>query len=101
MFQSKNNRYVTRSVDNTVPIETQFFLWSLIDDQVQNGNEMDYFQKFELKATENGQLVVHGQEEPDHVYLRRWEEEDCIPDLQLLEEEKVHCKVPAFPDYDH
>ena len=64
MFQSKNNRYVTRSVDNTVPIETQFFLWSLIDDQVQNGNEMDYFQKFELKATVNGQLVVHGQEEP-------------------------------------
>ncbi len=72
MFQSKNNRYVTRSVDNTVPIETQFFLWSLNDDQVQNGNEMDYFQKFELKATENGQLVVHGQEEP------KWSQETLL-----------------------
>ena len=64
MFQSKNNRYVTRSVDNTVPIETQFFLWSLIDDQVQNGNALDYFQKFELKATEIGQEILHIQEEP-------------------------------------
>jgi hypothetical protein len=50
--QSKNNRYVTRSVKEAVPKETQFFLWSLIDDQVQNGNALDYFQKFELKATE-------------------------------------------------
>ena len=64
MFKSKNNRYVTRGINEAVPQETQFFLWSLIDDQVQNGNEMDYFQKFELKATENGQLVVHSQEEP-------------------------------------
>ena len=38
MFQSKNNRYVTRSVAKDVPIATQLFLWSLIDDQVQNGN---------------------------------------------------------------
>ena len=64
MFQSKNNRYVTRSVDNTVPIETQFFLWSLIDDQVQNGNALDYFQKFELKATAKGQRILHSQEVP-------------------------------------
>ena len=64
MFQSKNNRYVTRSVDNTVPIETQFFLWSLIDDQVQNGNTLDYFQKFELKATAKGQRILHSQEVP-------------------------------------
>lgn len=64
MFQSKNNRYVTRSVNDTVPIEAQFFLWSLIDDQVQNGNTLDYFQKFELKATEIGQEILHSQEEP-------------------------------------
>ena len=32
MFQSKNNRYVTRGVDDSVPVETQFFLWlSCID----------------------------------------------------------------------
>ena len=37
MFQSKNNRDVTRSVVEDVPIATQLFLWSLIDDQVQEG----------------------------------------------------------------
>ena len=55
MFQSKKNRYVTRGVDDSVPVETQFFLWSLIDEQVQKGDEVDYFQKFELKISENGQ----------------------------------------------
>ena len=64
MFESKNNRYVTRSVAEDVPITTQLFLWSLIDDQVQNGNALDYFQKFELKATAKGQEIVHSQEEP-------------------------------------
>ena len=63
MFESKNNRYVTRSVAEDVPITTQLFLWSLIDDQVQNGNALDYFQKFELKATAKGQEIVHSQEE--------------------------------------
>ncbi|CZQ88968.1 Hypothetical protein Tpal_1074 [Trichococcus palustris] len=55
MFQSKNNRYVTRRVAEDVPIATQLFLWSLIDNQVQKGNALDYFQKFELKATAKGQ----------------------------------------------
>lgn len=64
MFQSKNNRYVTRSVAKEVPIATQLFLWSLIDDQVQSGNMMDYFQKFELKATEKCQEIRHSQEVP-------------------------------------
>ncbi|CZQ89005.1 Hypothetical protein Tpal_1079 [Trichococcus palustris] len=64
MFQIKNNRYVTKNVDDEVPIETQFFLWSLIDAQVQNGNTLDYFQKFELKATAKGQMILHSQEEP-------------------------------------
>ena len=64
MFQSKNNRYVTRGVDDLVPVETQFYQWSLIDEQVQKRNEVDYFQKFELKATEEGQEIFHSQEEP-------------------------------------
>ena len=64
MFESKNNRYVTRSVAEDVPITTQLFLWSLIDDQVQKGNTLDYFQKFELKAIEAGQEILHSQEVP-------------------------------------
>ena len=72
MFKSKNNRYVTRGINEAVPQETQFFLCSLIDDQVQNGNEMDYFQQFELKATEDGQHVVHSQEEP------KWSQETLL-----------------------
>ena len=64
MFESKNNRYVTRSIAEDVPITTQIFLWSLIDDQFSKGMQLDYMQKFELSATEAGQVIVHSQEEP-------------------------------------
>ena len=64
MFESKNNRYVTRSIAEEVPIATQIFLWSLIDGQVSKGIQLDYLQKFELKASAKGQEIVHSQEEP-------------------------------------
>lgn len=53
MFQSKDSCYVTRNVDFTVPKKMQFFLWGLIDNQVKKGNEMDYFQKFELRVIDD------------------------------------------------
>ena len=65
MFESKNNRFVTRGIAEEVPITTQVFLWSLIDDQVSCGNQLGYFQKFALKATEKGQKILHSQEEPE------------------------------------
>lgn len=69
MFESKNNRFLTRSVAEEVPIATQIFLWALIDDQVSKGTQLDYLQKFELSTTETGQTIVHSQEEP------RWRQE--------------------------
>lgn len=70
MFQSKDNRYVTRNVDSAVPKKIQFFLWGLIDDQVKKGNEMDYFQKFELRVTNEGQVITHSQESPEWNYKK-------------------------------
>ncbi|WP_029277834.1 DUF960 family protein [Carnobacterium jeotgali] len=64
MFQSKDNRHVTRNVDSTVPKKMQLFLWELIDDQVKKGNEMDYFQKFEFRVINEGQEIIHSQERP-------------------------------------
>lgn len=55
---------MTRSIAEEVPIATQIFLWSLIDDQVNKGTQLDYLQKFELSATETGQAIVYSQEEP-------------------------------------
>lgn len=68
MFQSKNNRYVTRSIDNTLSPKMQLILWGLIDDQVKKGNEMDYLQKFELNITDAGQEIRHSQEKPRRSY---------------------------------
>lgn len=63
MFQSKE-RYVTRKLSTEVPLIIQAFLWSLIDDDVANDKELDYFQIFELEVIEGGLRVIHRQEQP-------------------------------------
>lgn len=59
MFQTKNNRYITRSVDEEIPFIIQLYLWNLIDEQVSKGNKRDYLQIFQLQATEGGQVIYH------------------------------------------
>ena len=99
MFESKNNRYVTRSVAEDVPITTQLFLWSLIDDQVQNGNALDYFQKFEFKATAIGQEILHSQEEPkwSQAMIMAFPSERCITKTIWLIDREAFPTTP-FPE---
>lgn len=70
MFKSKNKRYMTRTIDETVHAEIQMILWSLIDEQVKAGKELDYLQVFELEVTEGRQRIVHRQEVPER--KREW-----------------------------
>lgn len=64
MFKSKE-RYVTRGVSNEIPVSIQGFLWNLIDEEVNKGNELDYFQIFEIESVEGGIRVLHRQEQPE------------------------------------
>lgn len=92
MFQSKDNRYVTRNVDSTVPKKMQFFLWELIDDQVKKGNEMDYFQKFELRVTDEGQEIIHSQERPE------WNSKIVLP---MLNEDCISKTIWVMDDVEY
>ncbi|WP_108033390.1 hypothetical protein [Trichococcus patagoniensis] len=41
---------MTKNIAEEVPITIQLFLWSLIDDHVSCGNQLDYSPKCELRA---------------------------------------------------
>jgi hypothetical protein len=72
MFGS--NRYITRGINQELPMDLTFFLWSRVDAlKLESDGDMDYLQVFELKEITDpevkaNQLVIHRTEEPE--YLR-------------------------------
>lgn len=61
---------MTRAINETVHAEIQMILWRLIDEQGNEGMELDYLQVFELTVTDGRQRIVHRQEEPER--KREW-----------------------------
>ena len=65
MFQGK--RFVTRGVADTMPLEVQMLLWSLLDGLIAKRTvELDYLQVFDLVGADGQQKIIHRQEMPDY-----------------------------------
>lgn len=64
MFQGK--RLITRGVADTIPLEIQMFLWSLLDELIAMSVEVDYLQVFEFSGENDIQTIIHRQEEPPY-----------------------------------
>lgn len=77
MFNNKNNRYITRGVNEEVDIRLQFIMWGMVDNLNEEENiEVDYLQVFKLKK--EGALIVieHYQEVPEYKKIYSLELED-------------------------
>ena len=86
MFK-KDNRYVTRGVNEEVDIRLQLIMWSMIDKLNDEGNvELDYLQVFKLRKEGNKIVINQSQEVPE--YSCTYEIE--IEDVQLDDEIKVY-----------
>ena len=86
MFK-KDNRYVTRGVNEEVDIRLQLIMWSMIDKLRDEGNiELDYLQVFKLRREGNKIVINQSQEVPE--YSCTYEIE--IEDVQLDDEIKVY-----------
>jgi hypothetical protein len=67
-------RYATRGITETIPLETQMILWGMIDNQKEEELELDYLQVFELEPVKDElgnilQQITHFQEIPDRKNL--------------------------------
>ena len=86
MFK-KDNRYVTRGVNEEVDIRIQMIIWSMIDNLKGKGNiELDYLQVFKLRKEGNKIVINQSQEVPE--YSCTYEIE--VEDVQLDDEIKVY-----------
>lgn len=57
MFE--NSRYLTKGVNQSVPLELQIFMWKCIDELPI---EKDYLQVFNLSVKDGIQIIQHKQE---------------------------------------
>ena len=86
MFK-KDNRYVTRGVNEEIDIRLQLIIWSMIDKLNDEGNvELDYLQVFKLRKQGNKIIINQSQEVPE--YSCTYEIE--IEDIQIEDEIKVY-----------
>lgn len=91
MFENNKGRYLTRGVNNEIPLALQIFMWNRIDELPE---PRDYLQIFDLSATESGlQKIVHRQEQPEYRM------EYVITDEISLE--AITAKIYVIDDGEH
>ena len=86
MFK-KDNRYVTRDVNEEVDIRLQLIMWSMLDKLKDEGNvELDYLQVFRIRKEGNKIVISQSQEVPE--YSCTYEIE--LEDIKIDDEIKVY-----------
>ena len=86
MFK-KDNRYVTRGVNDEVDIRLQLIMWSMIDKlKDEESVEVDYLQVFKIRKKDSKVVINQSQEVPE--YSCTYEIE--IEDIQIGDEIKVY-----------
>ena len=86
MFK-KDNRYVTRGVNEEVDIRLQLIMWSMIDKLKDEGNvELDYLQVFKIRKEGNKVVISQSQEVPEYSCTSEIE----LDDIQIDNEIKVY-----------
>ncbi|WP_370831427.1 DUF960 family protein [Clostridium sp.] len=81
---NKDNRYVTRGVNEEVDIRLQLIMWSMIDKLKEEGNvELDYLQVFKLRKEGNKIVINQSQEVPEYSCTYEIELEDIQIDYEI------------------
>ena len=84
---NKNNRYVTRGVNEEVDIRLQIIIWSMIDKlKSEEKIELDYLQIFKIRKEGSKIIINQSQEVPE--YSCTYEIE--LKDIQIDNEIKVY-----------
>lgn len=81
---SRNNRYVTRGVNEEVDIRLQLIMWSMIDKLKDEGNvKLDYLQVFKIRKEGNRIVINQSQEVPEYSCVYEIELEDIKIDDEI------------------
>ena len=84
---NKNNRYVTKGVNEEVDIRLQIIMWSMIDKLKGEGNiELDYLQVFKVRKEGNKIEINQSQEAPEY---------SCTHEMEI-EEVEVEGEIKVY-----
>ena len=83
MFK-KDNRYVTREVNEEVDIRLQLIMWSMIDKlKDEESVELDYLQVFKIRKEGNKVVINQSREVPEYSCTYEIELEDIHIDDEI------------------
>ena len=83
MFK-KDNRYVTRGVNDEVDIRLQLIMWSMIDKlKDEESVEVDYLQVFKIRKKDSKVVINQSQEVPEYSCTYEIELEDIQIDDKI------------------
>lgn len=61
----KINRYITRGINESIPLDLQILLWHMVEKK-DNQPHTDYLHIFKLQEDENILSITHEQEQPTY-----------------------------------
>lgn len=97
MFEPEKKRYLTRGIDETIPLELQLFMWNAIDNMPA---PKDYLQIFELTKNGNMQHILHKSEQPEYEmkYILPTVEKTIIAKIYCIDSEE-YCTMLLAEEY--
>lgn len=83
-------RFKTKGINQTIPINIQSILWHILDDYITSAKEIDYLQIFKFKVNNKDQTfqIIHQQEQPK--YQMTYEFKLPLDELSHLNNQKIY-----------
>lgn len=97
MFEKNKPRYLTKGIDETIPLELQMFLWGAIDRMPE---PKDYLQVFRLSVVNGLQVIEHTSEQPEYKiqYILTEIEEKVTAKIYVIDSEE-YCTMLLAEEY--
>jgi hypothetical protein len=64
---NKEKRYLTRGINQELPLELQILIWSMVDHIVDSKTLTDYLQVFNFDVKGDALIIRHSQEQPEYI----------------------------------
>lgn len=90
-------RFMTIGVTERIPVWLQNLLWYLRD--MMQVEQRDYLQVFELTRSEDVQMIIHTQEQPDYRKALVVPAADAVTEKVYIIEESDHATMLLVSEY--
>lgn len=102
MFDN-GSRYVSRGINDEIPIDVQIFMWQLIEELKDTIGDVDYLQVFTISTidkSENTIRIIHSQEVPEYKKIWIFEaSEPCNEEKIFVIDDWSHATMLLAKEY--